>query len=57
MMKRYAILRRLAPALLASAFVLPVLAAESEVVRLSEPVEVTDEWPIDAYYKYDDELG
>lgn len=46
MINRNAILRRLAPALLASAFVLPALAAESDVVRLSEPVEVTDTYEV-----------
>lgn len=39
-------MRRLAPALLASAFVLPVMAAGTEVVRLSEPVEVTDSYEV-----------
>ena len=32
-------------------------ASSSQEPPPAEPVEVTDEWPIDAYYKYDDELG
>lgn len=46
MINRNAIFRYLAPALLASAFVIPALAGESEVVRLSEPVEVTDSYEV-----------
>ncbi len=46
MIDKKTILKRLAPVLLASVFVIPALAGEAEVVRLSEPVEVTDKYEV-----------
>lgn len=46
MTKRNEIFRQLVPALLASVLVIPALAAENEIVRLSDPVEVTDSYEV-----------
>ena len=46
MISKKMVLKRLAPMLLASVFVLPALAAETGVIRLSEPVEVTDSYEV-----------
>ena len=46
MINRTAILRRFAPLLLAAAFVSSALAGEAQVIRLSEPVEVTDTYEV-----------
>ena len=40
------LITRLAPVILAFTFVLPVLAGDGEVIRLSEPVEVTDSYEV-----------